>query len=122
MMQRAELFPWVDVSGLEGIEKAIENSTDVELCYIYVSEDEDITLHCAAQSGYLEAVRYLIGLGIGVNVINNLGETPVREPSMAGHYEVSMCLMEAGAGADKTSVFGEGPIHFLQFSMNNTST
>ena len=115
MLQRAELFPWVDVSSLEGIGKAIENSPDVELCDIYVSEDEDTLLHCAAQSGYLEAVRCLISLGIGVNVINNLGETPLLEASRAGHYEVSMCLMEAGAEADKTSVCGEGPIHFLPF-------
>jgi len=52
MLQRAELFPWVDVSSLEGIGKAIENSPDVELCDIYVSDDEDTLLHCAARSGY----------------------------------------------------------------------
>jgi len=54
-------------------------------------------------------------LGTLVNVINRLGETPLLEASRAGHYEVSMCLMEAGAKADKTSIFGEGPIHFLPF-------
>jgi len=118
MIQRAKLFPWVDVRGLAGIGKAIENSPDAELCDIYVSEDEDTLLHCAARAGYLEAVRCLIGLGIGVNIINNLGETPLLEACRAGHYEVSMCLMEAGAEADKTSVSGEGPIHFRPFSMN----
>ena len=115
MSQRSAMFPWVDVSGLEGIGKAIEDSPGVELCDIYVSEDEDTLLHCAARSGYLEIVKDLINLGIGVNVINRLGETPLLEASRAGHYEVSMCLMEAGAKADKTSIFGEGPIHFLPF-------
>jgi len=54
-------------------------------------------------------------MGIGVNVINRLGETPLLEASRAGHYEVSRYLMETGAKADKTSIFGEGPIHFLPF-------
>ena len=115
MSQRSEMFPWVDVSSLEGIGKAIENSPGVELCDIYATEDEDTLLHCAARSGYLEVVKGLISFGIGVNVINGLGETPLLEASRAGHYEVSMCLMEAGAKADKTSIFGEGPIHFLPF-------
>jgi len=115
MLQRSALFPWVDVSGLEGIGEAIENSPGVELCDIYVTEDEDTLLHCAARSGYLEVVKGLISLGIGVDVINRLGETPLLEASRAGHYEVSRCLIEAGAKADKTSIFGEGPIHFLPF-------
>jgi len=115
MLQRSALFPWVDVSSLEGIGEAIESSPGVELCDIYVTEDEDTLLHCAARSGYPEVVKDLINLGIGVNVINRLGETPLLEASRAGHYEVSRCLMEAGAKADKTSIFGEGPIHFLPF-------
>jgi len=115
MLQRPTMFPWVDVSSLEGIGKAIENSPSVELCDIYATEDEDTLLHCAARSGYLEVVNGLISLGIGVNGINRLGETPLLEASRAGHYEVSRCLMEAGAKADKTSIFGEGLIHFLPF-------
>jgi len=115
MSQRSTMFPWVDVSSLEGIGKAIEDSPGVELCDIYVTGDGDTLLHCAARSGYLEIVKDLINLGIGVNVINRLGETPLLEASRAGHYEVSMCLTEAGAKADKTNIFGEGPIHFLPF-------
>jgi len=114
-LQRAAPFPWVDVSSMEGTGEVIENSPGVELCDIYVSEEEDTLLHCAARSGYLEVVKGLINLGIGVNVINCLGETPLLEASRAGHYEVFICLLEAGAKADKTSVFGEGPIHFLPF-------
>ncbi|KAG0641020.1 hypothetical protein HOY80DRAFT_956446 [Tuber brumale] len=115
MSQRSELFPWVDVRSLEGIANAIENSPSVELRDIYVTEDEDTLLHCAARSGYLGVVKGLINLGMSVNVINRLGETPLLEASRAGHYEVSNCLIEMGAKADKTSIFGEGPIHFLPF-------
>ncbi|PWW78198.1 ankyrin, partial [Tuber magnatum] len=69
-------------------------------------------LHCAARSGYLEVVKGLVNLGMDVNAINRLGETPLLAASRAGHYEISRFLMEAGARADKTSIFGEGPIHF----------
>ena len=62
VLRRSGLFPWVDVSGLEGIREAIENSPGVELCDINITEDEDTLLHCAARSGYLEAVRCLINL------------------------------------------------------------
>jgi len=62
MLQRSELFPWVDVSALEGIGEAIENSPGVELCDIYVTEDEDTLLHCAARSSYLEVVKGLISM------------------------------------------------------------
>ena len=115
MLQRSAMFLWVDVSSLEGIGKAIQNSPGVKLCDIHATEDEDTLLHCAARSGYLEVVKSLISLGIGVNVINRQGETPLLEASRAGHYEVSRCLMDAGAKAGETSLFGEGPIHFLPF-------
>ncbi|RPA93812.1 ankyrin [Choiromyces venosus 120613-1] len=115
MLQRSALFPWADVSSLEGIAEAIENSPGFELGDIHVTEDEDTLLHCAARSGYLEVVKGLISLGIDINATNRLGETPLLEASKAGHYEVSRCLIEAGARADKTSIFGEGPIHFLPF-------
>ncbi|CUS10339.1 unnamed protein product [Tuber aestivum] len=115
MTQQSALFPWVDVSSLQGIADAIEESSGVELCDIRVTEDQDTLLHCAARSGYLEVVQCLISMGMDVNIINGLGETPLLAASRAGHYEVSGYLMEAGAGADKTSIFGEGPIHFLPF-------
>ncbi|CUS10338.1 unnamed protein product [Tuber aestivum] len=113
--QRSALFRRVDVRSLGGIADAIGNSPGVELCNIHVTEDQDTLLHCAARSGYLEVVQCLISMGIDVNVLNRLGETPLLAASRAGHYEISRCLIEAGARADKTSIFGEGPIHFLPF-------
>ncbi|CUS10335.1 unnamed protein product [Tuber aestivum] len=115
MSQRSALFRRVDVRSLGGIANAIGNSPGVELCNIHVTEDQDTLLHCAARSGYLEVVQCLISMGIDVNVLNRLGETPLLAASRAGHYEISRCLIEAGARADKTSIFGEGPIHFLPF-------
>ncbi|CUS10336.1 unnamed protein product [Tuber aestivum] len=115
MTQRSALFPWVDTSSFEGITDAIEESPGVELCDIHVTENQDTLLHCAARSGYLRVVQGLISMGMEVNVVNYLGETPLLAASRAGHYEVSRYLMEAGAGADKTSIFGKGPIHFLPF-------
>ncbi|CUS10334.1 unnamed protein product [Tuber aestivum] len=115
MTQRSALFPWVDISSLEGIADAIEESPGVELCDIHVTENQDTLLHCAARSGYLRVVQRLISMGMEVNVVNYLGETPLLAASRAGHYEVSRYLMEAGAWAGKTRIFGKGPIHFLPF-------
>ena len=59
------------------------------------------TLHDAASSGAIEAVKALLKKGIDVNTPNENGETPLHLATFNGHLEVVQELL--GAGADRNA-------------------
>lgn len=73
-------------------------------------------LHLASLVGHIAATRSLLSLkGIGVNVRNDTGETPLLLACKAGHAEIVKMLVDSGADASILSddLFSVGPLHWL---------
>lgn len=80
------------------------------------SEDPDVltTLHFAAASGSLDAVRFLCSDAVGADVsaARNNNFTPLHAAAMNGHLEVCRVLLEAGASPNvQTEPQGYVPLH-----------
>ncbi len=57
----------------------------------------DISIHKAARSGNIEAVKLLIANGTDVNARDKDGETPLHEASSGGYKEIIELLIAKGA-------------------------
>ncbi|KAB2977718.1 MULTISPECIES: ankyrin repeat domain-containing protein [unclassified Wolbachia] len=75
--------------------------------------EEDSLLHLAAMIGEVNAVRYLIGKGIDVNVLNTLHHTPLHLAAGIGHENVVKVLVEEGsAEIDVFDARNQTPMHY----------
>ncbi|WP_374698721.1 ankyrin repeat domain-containing protein [Wolbachia endosymbiont (group B) of Limnophora tigrina] len=78
----------------------------------YGSEQDNL-LHLAAMIGEVNAVRYLIGKGIDVNVRNALHHTPLHLAAGIGHAEVVKILIREGnAEMDVFDARNQTPMHY----------
>jgi FOG: Ankyrin repeat len=78
----------------------------------YGSEQDNL-LHLAAMIGEVNAVRYLIGKGVDVNVRNALHHTPLHLAAGIGHAEVVKILIREGnAEIDVFDVRNQTPMHY----------
>lgn len=89
---------------------------DAEGRAVFGSEDTDIltTLHFAAASGSLDAVRFLLSDAVGadVNAARGNNFTPLHAAAMNGHSEVCRVLLEKGASPNvQTDPQGYVPLH-----------
>lgn len=73
---------------------------------------EDQSLHyvtpiwCAAVSGKLQVVKFLVGLGANVNAVSDSGSTSVRSSCFMTNMEVVEYLVENGADIQKPNYNG----------------
>lgn len=75
--------------------------------------EQDSLLHLAAMIGEVNAVRYLIGKGIDVNVRNALHHTPLHLAAGIGHENVVKILVEEGkAEIDVFDARNQTPMHY----------
>ncbi|WP_162848928.1 ankyrin repeat domain-containing protein, partial [Wolbachia endosymbiont of Laodelphax striatellus] len=75
--------------------------------------EEDSLLHLAAMIGEVNAVRYLIGKGVDVNVRNALHHTPLHLAAGIGHAEVVKILIREGkAEIDVFDARNQTPMHY----------
>nr|CAH7769166.1 unnamed protein product [Callosobruchus chinensis] len=75
--------------------------------------EQDSLLHLAAMIGEVNAVRYLIGKGIDVNVRNALHHTPLHLAAGIGHAEVVKILIREGnAEIDVFDARNQTPMHY----------
>ncbi|UXX40504.1 MULTISPECIES: ankyrin repeat domain-containing protein [unclassified Wolbachia] len=75
--------------------------------------EQDSLLHLAAMIGEVNAVRYLIGKGIDVNVRNTLHHTPLHLAAGIGHAEVVKILIREGkAEIDVFDARNQTPMHY----------
>ncbi len=75
--------------------------------------EQDSLLHLAAMIGEVNAVRYLIGKGIDVNVRNALHHTPLHLAAGIGHGNVVKILVEEGnAEIDVFDARNQTPMHY----------
>ncbi|MFP3020486.1 MAG: ankyrin repeat domain-containing protein, partial [Wolbachia sp.] len=75
--------------------------------------EQDNLLHLAAMIGEVNAVRYLIGKGVDVNVRNALHHTPLHLAAGIGHAEVVKILIREGkAEIDVFDARNQTPMHY----------
>jgi cytohesin len=76
-------------------------------------------LHCAAASGNVEAVRFLLAPPVGADprAARNNNFTPLHAAAMQGHAAVCEVLLAAGAGVNvQTDPQGYAPLHSAAFA------
>jgi cytohesin len=77
------------------------------------------TLHWAAASGSVEAVRFLLGPAVGADprAARNNNFTPLHSAAMQGHAAACAVLLAAGAGVNaQTDPQGYAPLHSAAFA------
>ncbi|WP_264687075.1 ankyrin repeat domain-containing protein [Wolbachia endosymbiont (group B) of Rhopobota naevana] len=75
--------------------------------------EQDSLLHLAAMIGEVNAVRYLIGKGIDVNIRNALHHTPLHLAAGIGHENVVKILVKEGnAEIDVFDARNQTPMHY----------
>ena len=67
-------------------------------------------LHSASFEGHLQVVRYLLQLGVDINVRNFANCTPLLFASWKGHRDVVQCLLDHGADSDLRDEFRNSPL------------
>jgi ankyrin repeat protein len=69
----------------------------------------DTPLHCAAKSGNIENINFLIDYGVNINSINNALNTPLHEAS--NNNKAVSLFIEKGANVKARNEKGETPLH-----------
>jgi ankyrin repeat protein len=64
---------------------------------------DETVLHFLAIEGYLDAVRFLGGLGFDVNTKNEFGDAPIIDVATIGNVEMAETLLALGADPNATS-------------------
>ncbi len=65
-------------------------------------------LHGAAACGQIAAVRKLLGLGVPVDILDYIGNTPLLRAARGGHKDVAVELVERGANIEHANGHGHG--------------
>jgi uncharacterized protein len=69
---------------------------------------------CIALSGDLETARLLIAQGAEVNAVQAGGYTPLHQAAAAGHHELTVLLLEAGADPQRLCDQGKRPYDYAR--------
>ena len=72
-------------------------------------------LHSASYEGHLQVVRYLLRLGVDINVRNLANCTSLLFASWKGHRDVVQCLLDHGADSDLRDEFQNSPLILAAF-------
>jgi hypothetical protein len=54
-------------------------------------------LHLAARNGHCDTIRFLLGHGASLNVVNSFGNTPLRGAAFWGQHDAAVVLLDRGA-------------------------
>jgi ankyrin repeat protein len=65
----------------------------------------------AATGNHMDVVKYLIGKGADVNLINRRRRTPIFEPALKGYLEIVKYLVTKGASVNVIDKYGFTPLH-----------
>ena len=72
----------------------------------------DISIHQAAQTGNIEAVKQHLAAGTDVNAKGRDGWTPLHAVAINGHKEIVELLIAKGADVDAKDEDGWTPLHW----------
>ena len=75
------------------------------------TDNENVSLHTAAEEGNIDIVRLLIERGAEVDSRDDAGHTPLHEASRSGHVEVARALIDYGADINARDRYQWTPIH-----------
>ena len=75
----------------------------------YCDSNGDYLLHVAARRGDLRTVELLIGAGLDVNLIGDMGSTALHYAKSGGHTDVVDYLIRKGASTAIRDEFGHLP-------------
>ena len=75
----------------------------------YRDSGGDSCIHIAAHQGNRRAVELLLKAGIDVNLLGDMGCTPLHYASMKGHKDIIQLLMKHGAATNIKNDFGDLP-------------
>ena len=81
----------------------------------------DISIHDAAHTGNIEAVKKHLASGADLNTKDSEGGTPLHHTAWNGHKEVAELLIAEGANVNATDERGETPLDWAIFR-NHTET
>lgn len=87
----------------------VESGIDIHLSD---SEKSYNALHEASMKGKIDIVRYLLSIGMEVDVVNATGETSLLLASKFGHVDIAECLIRHGANVNHTRKSGHSALHF----------
>ncbi|MGI9278479.1 MAG: ankyrin repeat domain-containing protein [Endozoicomonas sp.] len=89
----------------------------IEIVYALLDRGADLyvkskttALHCAARHGRTDIARILINLGLNVNCVNSVGETPLHEAVRGDKLETALMLIHHGALVSKRNKDGTSPL------------
>jgi ankyrin repeat protein len=71
----------------------------------------DISIHDAAHTGNIEAVKQHLAAGADVNAKGGLGWTPLHFAVYYGHKEIAELLIAKGADVNAKTIAGRTPLH-----------
>ncbi|GHT38146.1 hypothetical protein FACS189427_12040 [Planctomycetales bacterium] len=99
----------IKIGNLDAVKNCIENNPSV----LQQKNDKDLCpLHCAAQSAFLEVVKYLVEHGADVNVKSQYCQTPLHIAAVFGNLKVVKYLIEYGADVNvKDTYWYLTPLH-----------
>jgi len=73
---------------------------------------DELSIHIAAELGYLKAVKQHLAGGADVNAKTNTGSTPLHNGARAGHKEMVELLIAEGADVNAKDVGGGTPLDY----------
>ena len=82
---------------------------------------KEISIHDAAHTGNIEAVKKHLASGADLNTKDSEGGTPLHHTAWNGHKEVAELLIAEGANVNATDERGETPLDWAIFR-NHTET
>jgi hypothetical protein len=104
-------FFWAAEFGLVShIQKFVESGTKVDVQNSIVENGEH-AIHYAAQTGQIETVEVLVGLGERVDATNLMHKQPLHFAAEAGQTRMVEKLIAMGAAVDCVNADGYQPIH-----------
>ena len=84
--------PLLDARSVEVVDLLIKNGADYE----YIGGQGSSLLMFAAERGYVDIVRYLLGVGANPNT-TNYGQSALQKAAASDELEIVQLLLDAGA-------------------------
>lgn len=110
---KKEPKPLLTVAAMFGhlplVKLLVQSGTDPLLCE---QERSMNALHEASLKGMIDVVRYLLSIGVEVDVKNAAGETSLHLAAKSNHVDVAECLIKHGADVKQHRAMGHTALHF----------